>query len=522
MRRIMSLTARRELLEATAKRYQVASKQEKKVILDEFTAATGYHRKYAISLLKNYQPDRQAKLPHRRKKPHKYTTEAQEALVLIWEAASRICSKRLVPFLPEMIKAMERYGNLSLSPEVREQLLTISSATMDRLLFPIRQGEKPFGLSTTKPGALLKKQIAIRTFAEWDDEKPGFMEADLVAHCGNYGGGSFVNTLVVTDIATGWTEFEALLFRGQESVLQALHRIRKRTPFDLLGLDTDNGSEFINYALYHYCQDEKITFTRCRPYKKNDQCFVEQKNGAIIRKFVGYDRFTGISPCQALRTLYQPLSPYVNFFQPSMKLVSKTREGSKVYRKYDQALTPYQRVMADESLSSARKQLQEERFQSLDPLSLIQQIHAAQENLWQYADTHSLRAPKPSKIEPEILLDIPDQLGANSSVPEKEITLSERFYRKTKRKITHSKPRYWRTRKDPFADVWPEIEYQLQLTPHLPAKTLFLALQKKYPNKFSDGQLRTFQRRVKDWREEQIQELDSQHDESESTPLDMQ
>jgi hypothetical protein len=519
MRRIMSLKARRELLAATAKRYQVASKQEKKAILDEFTAATGYHRKYAITLLKNYQPDPQAKQPHRRKKPRKYTPETQEALVLIWEAASRICSKRLVPFLPEMITAMERYGHLSLSTEVREQLLTISSATVDRLLFPIRQGEKPFGLSTTKPGALLKKQIDIRTFSDWDDEKPGFMEADLVAHCGNYAGGSFVNTLVVTDIATGWTEFEALLFRGQESVLKAIHRIRKRTPFDLLGLDTDNGSESINYALFDYCQDEKITFTRCRPYKKNDQCFVEQKNGAIIRKFVGYDRFTGISPCQALRTLYQPLSPYVNLFQPSMKLVSKTREGSKVYRKYDQALTPYQRVLADENLSSVKKQQQKERFQSLDPLSLVQQIHAAQENLWQYADTRSLRAPKPTRVELEILQDTP---STNSSVPEKEISLSERFYRKTKRKITHSKPRYWRTRKDPFADVWHEIEHQLQLTPHLPAKTLFLALQKKYPGKFSDGQLRTLQRRVKAWREDQIQGMDSQGDESQSPPSDMQ
>jgi hypothetical protein len=515
----MSLKARRELLAATAKRYQMANKQEKSAILDEFTAVTGYHRKYAITLLKNDPPDRQAKPPYRRKKPRKYTMEVQEAVVLIWEAASRICSKRLVPFLPEMITAMERHGHLSLSPEVREQLLTISSATVDRLLFPIRQAEKPIGLSTTKPGALLKKQIAIRTFTEWEDEKPGFMEADLVAHCGNYTSGAFVNTLVVTDIATGWTEFEALLFRGQESVLQALHRIRKRTPFDLLGLDTDNGSEFINYALFHYCQEEKITFTRCRPYKKNDQCFVEQKNGAIIRKFVGYDRFTGVSPCQALRTLYQPLGPYVNFFQPSMKLVAKTRDGSKVYRKYDQALTPYQRFLGNESLSSARKQQQKERFQSLDPLSLIQQIHAAQENLWQYADTRSLRAPKPPKSERDLLLDTP---GANAAVPEKEITLPERFYRRTKRKITHSKPRYWRTRKDPFADVWDEIEHQLQLTPHLPAKTLFLALQQKYPMKFSDGQLRTLQRRVKAWREDQIQGIDSQEEESESTPLDMQ
>jgi len=262
---------------------------------------------------------------------------------------------------------MERHGHLSLSAEVRARLLSISSATVDRLLYPIRQGERPAGLGTTKPGALLKNQIAIRTFTEWNDGKPGFMEADLVAHCGNYVGGSFLYTLVLTDVATGWTEFEALLFRGQETVLQAIQRIQARVPFDLLGLDTDNGSEFINYSLFHYCQQEKITFTRCRPYKKNDQCFVEQKNGAIIRKFVGYDRFTGIPPCQALMTLYRHLGPYVNFFQPSVKLISKTRNGSKVYRKYDQAQTPYQRTLADETILPVVKQKLTERFQSMDP-----------------------------------------------------------------------------------------------------------------------------------------------------------
>ena len=313
MRHTMSLKARYELLAATAKRYQQACKQEKTAILDEFTAVTGYHRKYAIRLLKNHTPKNGQLSPKKRRRPRKYTVEVQAALVQVWEATSRICSKRLVPFLPEMVAVMERHGYLSLSTEVRERLLSISSATADRLLVPIRQGERPAGLGTTKPGALLKKQIPIRTFSEWDDGQPGFMEADLVAHCGHYSGGSFLYTLVLTDIATGWTEFEALLFRGQETVLQAIQQIRERMPFDLVGLDTDNGSEFINYALFHYCQDAEITFTRCRPYKKNDQCFVEQKNGAIIRKFVGYDRFTGLPPCQALQALYRNLGPYVSY-----------------------------------------------------------------------------------------------------------------------------------------------------------------------------------------------------------------
>ena len=511
MRHMMSLKARRELLTATAKRYQQACKPEKTVILDEFTAATGYHRKYAITLLKNHTPQNGSSPPRKRTRQRIYSPEVQRALVLIWEATSRICSKRLVPFLPEMVAAMERHGHLSLSAEVRAQLLSISSATVDRLLFPIRRDESPTGLGTTKPGELLKKQIPIRTFTEWDDREPGFMEADLVAHCGSYTGGAFLHTLVLTDVATGWTEFEALLFRGHEMVLQAIHRIRADIPFSLLGLDTDNGSEFINYALLYYCQEEKITFTRCRPYKKNDQCFVEQKNGAIIRRFVGYDRFTGILPCRALRALYQPLRLYVNFFQPSMKLILKTREGNKVYRQYDQAQTPYQRIQTDDTISSATKRKLTEQFVSLDPLDLKHRIHIAQEQLWQYAELRPLRAPKPPPVEVDPLFQAyePKSESDPATLIDK-LSPQDRFYRRSPRKITQSKPRYWRTRKDPFADVWPLVEQQLQLTPQIAAKAIFLALQQKYPGKFADGQLRTLQRRVRSWRLEQVNGTDCQ------------
>ncbi len=525
MRHTMSLKARRELLAATARRYQQAGKRKKKAILDEFTAATGYHRKYAITLLRNHPPKNRSQLPQQRIRPRKYTAEVQAALVLVWEASSRICSKRLVPFLPEMVAVLERHGHLALSAEVRERLLSISSASVDRLLFPIRQREKPGGLGTTKPGALLKKQIAIRTFSEWEDSAPGFMEADLVAHCGHYIGGFFLYTLVLTDIATGWTEFEALLFRGQETVVQAIQQIRTYIPFSLLGLDTDNGSEFINYALLDYCKQEKITFTRCRPYKKNDQCFVEQKNGAIVRKFVGYDRFTGSSPYQALRALYQQLRLYVNFFQPSLKLVSKTREGSKVSRKYDLAQTPYQRILADESIPSAAKRELTERYQTLDPLDLLHQIHTFQEQLWQYADTRSLRPAQKPTLETSILLPNPPeyQTAIKTSFTESELTPLARFYRRSKRKTTHLKPRYWRTRNDPFEMVWEEIEPQLQLAPQLPAKALFLALQQKYPDKFTAGQLRTLQRRVKSWRLEQANGFDIQEETEPKTELeDMQ
>lgn len=513
MRYIMSLKARRELLAATASRYQQARKQEKSVILDEFTATTGYHRKYATTLLKNYSAQNDQQFPTKRIRPRKYAEEVQAALVLVWEATSRICSKRLVPFIPDMVSIMERNHHLSISAEVRAQLLSISSATVDRLLSPVRQGEKPVGLGTTKSGTLLKSEIAIRTFTEWDDGEPGFMEADLVAHCGNYIGGSFLYTLVLTDVATGWTDFEALLRRGHEMVIPAIQRIQTRIPFDLLGLDTDNGSEFINYALFHFCQEEEITFTRCRPYKKNDQCFVEQKNGAIIRRFVGYDRFTGLPPYRALIALYQHLGPYVNFFQPSLKLISKKRKGSKVYRKYDQAQTPYQRILADKAISPLAKQKLTNLYQSLDPLDLKSHIQIFQEQLWQHADLRSFRYPKSPLPELGLLSQQAEhETMIEHPIVENKLPSSERFYRHTKRKNTHSSPRYWRTRKDPFCDVWQEVELQLQRSPQISSKTLFLALQHKYPGIFKDGQLRTLQRRVQSWHSEQLKRLRDQKD----------
>ena len=208
-------------------------------------------------------------------------------------------------------------------------------ATVDRLLYEARHGSQTGGIAMTKPGALIKSMVPVRIFSEWNDHRPGFIEADLVVHCGDKVGGSFLHTLTMTDVATGWTECLALLFRDQETTLRALSLGRGRLPFPLLGLNTDNGSEFLNTLLLQYCEDETITFTRSRPYKKNDQFHVEQKNGAIVRNLVGYDRFEGIQPCRILDELYLHLRLYVNFFQPSVKLVSKKREGSRVKKKYD-------------------------------------------------------------------------------------------------------------------------------------------------------------------------------------------
>ena len=320
----MSLTSKQELLETIRPRYLKANKTDKRKILDEFTSATGYHRKYAIRLLKN-QRQVQNHLKRKTKTyPTVYRGEVVVALEQIWEIYGQICSKRLQPFLAEGIKVLERCGELELARETKELLLKISAASMDRCLRPVRL-KSPHGLSTTKPGGLLKNLIPVQTFTAWDDERPGFMEIDLVAHCGNTTEGQYLNTLTCTDLATGWTDVTGLLYRSQEMVSQAIQQMRQRLPFPLLGIDSDNGSEFINDLLYRYCQNEGITFTRSRPYKKNDQAHVEQKNWSVVRHTVGYDRWETESELTLLESIYDDLRLYINCFQPSFKLIAKER-----------------------------------------------------------------------------------------------------------------------------------------------------------------------------------------------------
>jgi Integrase core domain len=277
MRSHLSYRAKRELLFQIAPRYREASSVLKEVILDEFVAATGYARKYAIRLL-NHPID--LKLAIERPRPPHYGSEVREALHLAWTAANHICAKRLIPFLPTLVESLERHGHLQLSEPYRNQLLCMSPATADRILRPYRKHERR-GIATTKSGTLLKKQIPIRTFQEWNEVKPGFMEADLVAHCGTQAEGSYLYTLTLTDIATGWTECLPLLNRGQEAVVAALKRAQQLLPFPLLGIDTDNGAEFINVELMTFCEQEHITFTRGRPRRSNDQCYVEVRRFGV-------------------------------------------------------------------------------------------------------------------------------------------------------------------------------------------------------------------------------------------------
>src|SRR5665648_1153026 len=284
-------------------RYRKSSKKEKTILLDEFIRLTKYSRSYAARVLRlkevlGYMQIRgkrvrlvRDKRKIKRKKKKIYDEGVLVALKEIWKIGDYICSKRLAPFLSEIIPVLEKWREIKLKPKVREKLFKISAATIDRLLTDTRKRYRIKGRSTTRPGSLLKKSIPIRTFADWDEKVSGFFEVDLVSHDGGAARGNFIQSLNFTDISTGWEEMVAVKNKAQVWVFAGIKRIKGRLPFSILGLDSDNGAEFINAHLIRYCEEHKITFTRSRPYRKNDSCFVEQKNWSVIRRAVGYGRY---------------------------------------------------------------------------------------------------------------------------------------------------------------------------------------------------------------------------------------
>ncbi len=290
-----------EYVQALRNRYLRASREEKGKMLDEFTQVTGLHRKAAIRLLNRSSQSGTSK---RRGRPREYSPATVGTLKVVWEATDRLCSKRLQPFLAEMVKVLRQHGEQQIDASLERQLCRISPSTIDRRLRPYRKGGGRRGLATTRPANLLKRSIPIRTFADWQENEPGFLEVDLVAHCGESVEGFYLNTLCAVDVASSWSECLPIWGKGQQRVRSAVHRMRQRLPFALLGVDSDNGSEFINQCFYSYCLKEKITFTRSRAYKKNDSCHVEQKNGNTVRRLVGYDRYTSKAAYQCLDRLY--------------------------------------------------------------------------------------------------------------------------------------------------------------------------------------------------------------------------
>lgn len=371
--------SKHELVAAQRGRYRQASRAEKARILDEFVAATGYHRKHALRLFREGPPAARAGHGGR---PRRYDAVVIGALRDVAAASDWLCGKRLAPFLAELVPALEAERVLALEPAVRERLVSMSAASIDRHLRPFRLQRRPSGLSTTKPGSLLKQQVPVHTYTPWDEQQPGFVEIDLVAHCGPTTAGFYLNTLTLTDVATGWTECVGVWGKGQAAVFRALEQARERVPMPLLGIDSDNGSEFLNAHLVRWCAQEQLTFTRSRPYWKNDQAHVEQKNWSIVRRLLGYDRYASEAALAALQAVYAALHLWINHWQPVLKLVAKDRVGATVRKRYDTARTPYQRVLAWDGLRPDAATRLRAAHAHCGPRALWQEVEAARAALW--------------------------------------------------------------------------------------------------------------------------------------------
>jgi len=371
--------SRHDLARALAPRYARVSRREKSQLLDEFCAITGYTRKHALVLLSDPPAE------HRLRRVGGRPAHAQEGH-LRWPIAARaatdgICSKRLAPFLPELLDRLRHWHALRhVSAEAIERVAHMSPSTIDRALASSRAGLPKRGISTTRPGALLKHQVAIKTFADWTETVPGFVEVDLVAHCGWTGAGPFLYTLTLVDVATGWVSCAGLRDKRAQTVLAALRTLHDGLPFRILGLDSDSGSEFLNTPLVEYCAAQRITFTRGRPYRKNDSCFVEQKNWAVVRRLVGYQRLEAPA-LAALERVHELSRDYVNFLHPVRKLTEKVRRGARITRRYDAAQTPYRRLLASGVLTRKSERRLTLRWAAVHPLRLKLELESAQRTL---------------------------------------------------------------------------------------------------------------------------------------------
>jgi len=358
-----------EYLRAIYERYRKAGRKAKQVILSEFCANTGYHRKYAIRLLNRPRPE---KPPARRRRGLSYGPETLRVLTAVWAAAGYPWSVRLRALLPQWMPWMRK--RFCLPPEIERQLLQISARQMDRRLKPQKTQRRRSIYGRTKPGYLLKHHIPVKT-DRWDVHCPGFTEVDLVSHSGNAASGEFAHTLNVTDIHTTWTESRAVLGRGEEAVQRALNEIAEALPFALLGVDSDNGSEFINWHLKRWCEGQQIQMTRGRPYKKDDNAHVEQKNWTHVRKLLGWDRYDTHEAVAAMNELYgRELRLWLNLFLPSVKLLKKVRVGSKVRRVYDAARTPFARVQECAGAHAQKLAQLEQLRKRLDPFQLSRSV----------------------------------------------------------------------------------------------------------------------------------------------------
>jgi len=386
----LTLQERRSVTRETRRKYRRVARGEKTKILDEFTGLTEYNRKYALQLLKGTVKVRQRRRASSRPRGHPRVYDPAMLAVLkrLWAVFGFMCGKRLAAALRANLALLEKFCELrEVKPRTRTLLLRISPATIDRLLAADRKRLRLKGRSHTRAGSLRRDQIPIRTFGEADQKQPGYVEVDLVGHDGGSTAGDYAQTLTLTDVHTGWTEVAAVRNKAQKWVFPALKHLASLLPFPLQGMNADNGGEFININLVTWCAQQNVAFTRIRPYRKNDNPYVEQKNNVVVRSAVGYLRYEGASEVTMINRIYALLRLQINFLFPSMKLVEKTRIGARVYRRYDVPTTPYQRVLNSPQISKAKKASLRQQFQLINPVALAREIGSLQVQL----ETKALR-----------------------------------------------------------------------------------------------------------------------------------
>ena len=398
----LTVMERKKLTIETAKTYCQAVKHEKTAILNVFCNQTELNRKYAIFILNKtaqvrthwyngkYIETVHIEKPTRKKRKkntykRKYDEKFTESLKKIWEFFDYKCGQLLVPFIRENIESIRKEKLFSLTDENAEKLKSVSSATIDRLLAPTRKQYAIKGISTTKATSNLNSLIPIRTYFSWDERLPGFFEADTVAHCGTSSSGQFISTLTVTDVCTGWTELRPLKNKAAHWVENALTDIKSSLPFEMKGIDSDNGEEFKNWQIKQWCDNAGVCFTRSRPYRKNDNCFVEQKNGSLVRSIAGYYRYEGDETLTLMRELYRCWCALTNCFYPSLRLRKKERKNSKVFKQYDKAETPFSRLMKRDDITVEQKNRLQSMKNSYDLIALRKQIGKLQFALYEKA-----------------------------------------------------------------------------------------------------------------------------------------
>lgn len=397
----MTMKEKQALTDVTGPRYRKANKALKTIILNEFCRSTNYHRKYAVALLNHAGKTQLWRIGTetvkvkitantRKKRIYKrlYDEPVEQAVLRLWEFFHFICGKRLVSVIRnnlDVLAKSKRFRPL-IPKAVKTKLARVSRSTVERMLSKGRKRSKAKGSCTTKRGTLLKHQIPVRTFWRWDDKKPGFTETDTLSHDGGYAAGEYAFTLALTDVCLCWSEFRALRNKARAWTERSLDDIRINFPVPIRGIDTDNGAEFINWHLKHWCESHNINFTRGRQYRKNDNAYVEQKNGDILRKTVGYARFQGDEALAALEAVYSILNPLYNFFYPNLKCIDKVQLGGKSKRIYEkEPKTPFQRVMEHEDIPVELKQRLAKQKASLNIVTLQEALDRAIDNLQKLA-----------------------------------------------------------------------------------------------------------------------------------------